>query len=132
MLKAPLTQVTKPMITLKVNETLEQFRLITRADVNFLPGRNFSAIEVVELMAIFRDNVIFDEFTSAEKFYVVGDLSQPLLGWPTTKALNVLFAINSVKERFSTALSGLKKMKDPYQIYPIGPGVGGGVNSTPS
>ena len=42
--------VTKPMIKLKVNETLIQLRVDTSANVNALSERNYSAIQDVELM----------------------------------------------------------------------------------
>ena len=61
----------------------------------------------LDVVGMFRANVVFDKLTSVKEFYAVNCLNQPLLGWPTIKALDVLSASNSENEIFSTDFSGL-------------------------
>ena len=69
----------------------------------------------LDVVGIFQANVISTELTSVEEFYVVRDLSQSLLCYPTVETLNVLLAINSIKETFLTVFSGVGKMNDQRQ-----------------
>ena len=51
----------------------------------------------------------FGDKQTVQEVYGIDSLFQPLLGWPTIKLLDVLSAVNSVKEMFPLVFSGLGK-----------------------
>ena len=71
----------------------------------------------LDVVGMFRANVIFDKLTSVKEFYAVNCLNQPLLGWPTIKLLMYFQSViqRNISYRF-LRIGFHRKMKNPYII----------------
>ena len=127
------TKLSKPMVNVTINGVSMKFRVDTGADVTVISSGDYANLREPELLHT--DKVLsgpqnehlkvvgklltkieFGDKQTVQEVYVIDSLFQPLLGWPAIKALDVLSAVNSVKEMFPLVFSGLGKLKEPYEI----------------
>ena len=127
------TKLSKPMVNVTINGVSMKFRVDTGADVTVISSGDYANLRELELLHADKllsgpqnkhlkvlgkllTKIEFGDKQTVQEVYVIDSLFQPLLGWPAIKALDVLSAVNSVKEMFPLVFSGLGKLKEPYEI----------------
>ena len=101
------------MVNVLVNGVKVQFRIDTGADVTVIPKDIFKLLDGINIMPSTHilTGLQCDPLNAEEKFiakletedrysnqdtYVVKNVSQPLLGWPAMRALNILTNVNTI------------------------------------